>query len=139
MAYIAQLNADRICTSVAELLSVPPGELFVQVQSLDLTLLGRHHDGQAWGAAPAAASRRHVTRLAFLSRFTPAERAAIRTAAKANVAVEDYVAMVEAAMYIDLDRSDTRTGVQALEAATLLAPGRALEILDAAIEQHERA
>ena len=44
---------------------------------------------------------------------------------------------VQAANYIDLDRTDTRAGVQVLEAATILAAGRALEILDAPIAAHE--
>ena len=51
MAYVAQLNADRICTSVADLASMPAGPLFVAIGSMDLSLLGRHHDGQAWGPA----------------------------------------------------------------------------------------
>lgn len=38
--------------------------------------------------------------------------------------------------YVDL--AQTRAGVQALEAAGLLAAGRALQILDAPIQQHER-
>ena len=42
------------------------------------------------------------------------------------------------ASYIDLDRADTRAGVQQLEAAGLLAAGRALEILDAVIQDIER-
>lgn len=53
MAYVAQLNADRICTSVADLAVMPAGPLFVAIDSLDLSLLGRHHDGQAWGPAVA--------------------------------------------------------------------------------------
>lgn len=139
MAYVAQLNADRICTSVAELETVPDGELFVVLDSMDRTLLGRHHDGQDWGAALTPVAARHITKLAFWSRFTAPERVAILTAAKASVAVEDYIAMVKVANFIDLDRADTRAGVQALETATLLAPGRALVILDAAIEPHEKA
>jgi hypothetical protein len=37
---------------------------------------------------------------------------------------------VQSASYIDLDRQDTRNGVLGLEAAGLLAVGRALEVLD---------
>ncbi|MBP7568224.1 MAG: hypothetical protein KA795_19675, partial [Burkholderiaceae bacterium] len=50
-----------------------------------------------------------------------------------------YLSKVNAAKFIDLDRADTRAGVQALEAATLLAAGRALQILDAPIQPGERA
>lgn len=138
MTFVAQLNADRVCTSVADLKSKPPGDRFVEIGSLDLSFIGRHHDGSSWGPAPTDTQSRHITRLAFLQRFTQAERIAIRTAAKSSVAVEDYVAMVEAAQWIDLDRADTRFGVQAMEAASLLSVGRSTEILDAPIVQSER-
>lgn len=49
-----------------------------------------------------------------------------------------YMSKVDAATFIDLDRPDTRAGVQALEAAGLLIEGRALEILDAPVLAHER-
>ena len=49
-----------------------------------------------------------------------------------------YMSKVDAATFIDLDRPDTRAGVQALEAAGLLIQGRALEILDAPVLDHER-
>lgn len=45
-------------------------------------------------------------------------------------ALRVYLADVNAAAFIDMDRDDTRAGVQALEAAGLLAAGRALQILD---------
>ena len=79
-----------------------------------------------------------ITKLAFLNRFTQPERLAIRTAAKSSVVIEDYMAMVTEAKWIDLNRPDTRAGVLALEAATLLAPGRALEIMDAPVQMEER-
>lgn len=143
MAYVAQLNAERICTSVAELLSLPPGPLFVPISSMDMSLLGRHHDGQEWGAAVVPSAVRHITQLAFLSRFSDAEAIAIDLASigatQQAAAMRRYLNKVNAAKFIDLDRPDTRAGVQALEAATLLAPGRALVILDAEIQQHERA
>lgn len=52
MVYVAQLNEQRICTGVGQLAAVPPGPLFVVIPSYDETLLGRHHDGQAWGPEP---------------------------------------------------------------------------------------
>lgn len=73
--------------------------------------------------------KRRLTRLEFFQRFTPSEQAAVRTAAKSNVGLENYLAMMELATYIDLDRPDTIAGVQQLEAATLIGPGRAAEIL----------
>lgn len=75
-----------------------------------------------------------ITRLAFLSRFTDEEAIAIDLASiGATVqaaAMRRYMAKVNAAMFIDLSREDTRVGVLALEAAGLISNGRALQILD---------
>ena len=91
---------------------------------------------------PAAAVR-HITRLAFLSRFTDAEAIAIDLASigatEGAASLRRYLAKTQAALWIDLDRADTRAGVQALETAGLLGAGRALEILDTPIDPHERA
>ena len=86
---------------------------------------------------------RAITCLAFLDRFTDAEAIAIDLASQGATvqaaAMRRYMSKVEAATFIDLDRPDTRAGVQALEAAGLLIEGRALEILDAPVRGHERA
>lgn len=85
---------------------------------------------------------RHITQLAFLNRFTDPEAIAIDLASigatQQAAAMRRYLSKVNAASYIDLDRLDTRAGVQALEAAGILAAGRALEILDAPIDAQER-
>ena len=44
----------------------------------------------------------------------------------------------EQATFIDLDDEDTRTGVLTLEAVGLIATGRAVEILDAPVQDKER-
>ena len=98
--------------------------------------------------APVLAPR-HITRLAFRSRFTSAEKIALEIASLDNPAtsmparqqaasLRVYLADVDAALFIDLDRADTRAGVQSLEAVALLAAGRALVILDGAIQGIER-
>jgi len=78
--------------------------------------------------------RRWVTKLAFRQRFSAIERATItyaaRQASPEAAGIQSYLDDVQAATYIDLERADTRAGVEALEAATLLASGRADEILD---------
>lgn len=87
--------------------------------------------------------QRHITQLAFLNRFTDAEAVAIDLASiGATVqaaSLRRYMQKVNAAKFIDLNRTDTRAGVQALEAAGLLASGRAALILDAPIADSERA
>lgn len=73
-----------------------------------------------------------VSRIApfdFLNRFTQAERALIRAASMTNGTMADYVAMVSAAPAVVLTDDLTVTGVQSLEAAGLIAAGRAAEIL----------
>lgn len=103
-----------------------------------------------FGAPPAQVPRpRHVTRLAFRSRFTAAEKVTLEIASLDNPAVSMpdrqqaaalrvYLADVGSALWIDLDRADTRAGVEALETAGLLAAGRALAILDGPIADNER-
>lgn len=75
-----------------------------------------------------------ISRLAFLSRFTDPEAITFDLASQGATVqaagMRRYMTKVEAAEFIDLQRADTRAGVQALEAAGLLAAGRAAEILD---------
>lgn len=107
---------------------------------------------------PEAPQPRHITILAFDNRFTDLELAAIDLAAIDVPFEDDGVTPVpksdqrrvqaaimrarmkksEKATYIDLDRPDTRAGVQQFETFGLIGPGRALEILDAPIQDHER-
>ena len=91
---------------------------------------------------------RHITKLAFRNRFTQAEKAMLEIAALDNPAapmqqraqaagLRASMKDQEVAQYIDLSRPETRAGVQALEAAGLLAAGRAAVILDFAIAATE--
>jgi hypothetical protein len=98
--------------------------------------------------APVTGARR-ITKLAFRNRFTLPEKVGLELAAldnpEAQMALRQAAAALRAtladqrdATFIDLDRADTRTGVQALESSGLLAAGRALQILDAPVQAHER-
>jgi hypothetical protein len=98
-------------------------------------------------AAPAPVARM-ITRLAFRNRFTQAEKVAMELAALDDPAASEQQRQmaallranmkdIDAASCVDLDMEATRGGVQMLEAAGLLAPGRALEILDAPVQAHE--
>lgn len=98
---------------------------------------------------PPAPADRRITRLAFRNRFTQAELVAIEIAAiddptapmsarQQAAAIRVMQRQVDNANFIDLDRADTRAGVQQLEAAGLLAAGRAAEILDGPIDPAER-
>jgi hypothetical protein len=90
-----------------------------------------------------------ITRLAFRNRFTQAEKVTLELAAlddpaatmtqrQQAAAIRVHLADVAASTFVDLGRDDTRAGVQALEAGGLIGVGRALEILDAPVEAHER-
>lgn len=91
---------------------------------------------------------RHITGLAFRNRFTFSEKVALELASADNpaaatnvrqaaAALRAYLEDAKAATYIDLDRDDTRAGVTQLQTQGLIAPGRAAEILDAPVQQHE--
>jgi hypothetical protein len=91
-----------------------------------------------------------ITRLAFRNRFTLAEKVALEIASLDNpaatmaereqaAALRVNLADTATASYIDLSDAATRAGVQQLEASGLLAEGRALEVLDAAVTADEVA
>ena len=90
-----------------------------------------------------------ITKLAFRNRFKTAEKVMLEIASLDNpastmaqrqqaAALRVNLADTAAAVFIDLSRADTRAGVQMLEAAGLLAAGRALQILDAPVQPSER-
>jgi len=96
-----------------------------------------------------APESRHITKLAFRNRFQQVEKIGLELAALDNpagtmpertqaAALRTYLKDLEVATYVDLGRTDTRNGVLFLEAAGLLAAGRAAVILDAPIQPVER-
>lgn len=117
--------------------------------------IGWAYDGETF-TAPAPEPEpelppmpRRITRLALLNRITMPEHVAIELASIHNPAapVDQHIMaatlrkmmqLVNAANWIDLDRPDTRALVTQIEQFGLLAPGRALEILDGAITDIER-
>ena len=70
-----------------------------------------------------------ITRLQFLMRFTDAEMQAIVAAADASPALKAALLKWQTAEGTTLTDPVTQAGVQALEMAGLLAPGRAAQIL----------
>ena len=99
--------------------------------------------------AAKASEAGHITKLSFRNRFTMTEKVSIEIASLDNpgdaMAQRQQAAILRvnltdtaAAAFIDLTHADTRAGVQMLESAGLLAPGRAIEILDAPVQIDER-
>lgn len=89
-----------------------------------------------------------LTRLAFRNRFSMSEKAAMELAKldnptspmaqrQAAAVLRAYMDDVAASTFVDLQRPDTRAGVQQLEAMGLLAAGRAAVILDTPPAAHE--
>lgn len=122
-------------------------ELYITAPAdFDMARMGDYvYDGTSLSLPPDT----RITRLAFRNRFTQAEKVMLELAAlddptapmaqrQQAAAIRVYLADVAASTFVDLARADTRAGVQALEAAGLLAPGRALQILDAPVQAHER-
>ena len=125
---------------------LPDGNIIVA----DEAFIAAHHPGAtALPDQPAQAQTfTKLTKFGFRGRFTQAEKTAIELASLDDPAapmaqrqqaadIRVYLADVAAATYIDPQRVDTRSGVQALEAAGLIGAGRALEILDAPIQADE--
>ena len=144
--YYAQIDGAGIVVSIAHLSTAIDAPHMVAINELDAMLMGKRHNAQTGefeAVEPVPVPElRQITRLAFLDRFTDAEAVAIDLASMGATveaaSVRRYLSKVNAATFIDLDRADTRAGVSALEAGGLLGEGRALEIMDAPVEQHER-
>ncbi|WP_422846859.1 hypothetical protein ACOYR4_12865 [Acidovorax sp. M14] len=128
------------------------GETVINTILADEEFAEQHYPG-AWRVAAVqdepTSPPPHITKLAFRNRFTRAEKVAIEMAALDNpaapLAQRQQAAALRAdlkdqqdATYIDLARADLQAGVQALEAAGLLAAGRAEQILTAPITDIER-
>ncbi len=87
-------------------------------------------DAMAWiQNPPAPAPVTLLTQFEFSQLFTAAERIAIRTASKANPAIEDAVDILNRASMVDLVLPETQAGVMGMAQAGLLTPERAADIL----------
>lgn len=122
--------------------------LVVNRISADETFAEAHYPG-AWRVSQEPESQpvtipedRKITKLAFLNRFTDAEAIALDLvsigATVEAATMRRFLKKVDAATFIDLNRSDTRDGVFYLESVGLLSAGRALIILDSPINPEER-
>lgn len=87
---------------------------------------------------PLVAQDRHLAPASFKRRLTQPERIGIRQAAKVSDEVYDFMDLLDTSKFIDLDDPLTQYGLQQLEAAGLLAAGRAAEILTAPVQESER-
>lgn len=76
---------------------------------------------------------REISGVAYLRRFTQAERIAIRGAASQSAVLDDYLKLLDATIaqggIVNLDDDDTVAAVALLEQVGLIAAGRGAEIL----------
>lgn len=102
----------------------PDKEGFVPMSQADAQALARRL------AAEMNVAESGITKLAFMERFTESELVAIYSAAKQSVAVEVWLEKLKMTTgNIVLTDFRTISGVRGLEAAGLIASGRAMEIL----------
>ena len=104
----------------------------------DISRMGDYRVSEDGTLALVAQTR--LTRLQFRTRFTAQEKAMLELAAMDDAtaptaqrlqaaSLRAYLADLAAAEFVDLADASTVAGVQALEAAGLLAQGRAAEVL----------
>ncbi len=86
---------------------------------------------RAWTVRPKTADERRViwTSYEFLSRFTPTERAAIRTGSMSDPVLADFLMMSQAAQEVVSDDPVTVAGMNYLVSVGVLTESRKNEIL----------
>jgi len=95
----------------------------------------------SWILSNTQSTSKKITVLAFRNRFTQAEKVAIDLSSIDNPTATAPVRQLAASLrvmasdltvatFVDLDRPDTRAGVQSLETYGIIGAGRALIILD---------
>jgi hypothetical protein len=72
---------------------------------------------------------RVITIYEYLNLFSAVERCAIKTEAKTNMPLQDYLDMLQVVQYIDLADVMTQAGLSFLVSLGLLTPARMSEIL----------
>lgn len=139
------IQSNRIVGTATDAYTGP--DAFIDAPAdFDITRLGEYVYADGAVTLPP---QTQITKLAFRNRFTQGEKVGLEIAALDNpaaamparaqaAALRATNADLAAATYIDLQRPETRAGVLMLEAAGLLAEGRALEILDAPVLPEER-
>ena len=148
--YYAQIDARRRAVCLLQTHATIDAPHMIELPEYDESVLGKLHNDAtgAWEPDAEQAAHRKLSVLAFRRRFTLAERAGIEWAAVDRAdqpeAQRQQAAMLRASLadqaaakFIDLDDATTVEGVQGMEAMGLIAPGRAAEILGAAVQPEE--
>jgi hypothetical protein len=124
--YYAQITGG-VVTAVTETSGPVDSPNMVAIGSMDTSLLGHSYAGGAF--APVAPPVAPWTKKEFLLKFTPAEYAEIKFGAAASPTLDYYWTLFNVADNVLKTDPSTIGGIQALEAAGILAVGRSAEIL----------
>ena len=113
-ALVGTVTDDYVAQEGEQLLPVPEG-----------------FDLDNWDYSDGALRKKgaRLTQLAYMQRFSIAEEAGIRVAAKTNPVIEVILARLAAAEYVDLTDPNTAAGLSVMVSAGLLPIARAEEIL----------
>jgi hypothetical protein len=111
----------------------PPGATEVLAAPVDARQVWQF---PGWSAPPAPSAE--IAPLAFIARFTAAERAAIRAAAAVSAELADWLDRARFARVIDLAAAETVAGMNALVAVGLLSGVRRDQIIEGPIAEAER-
>lgn len=122
-------------------LLAPPFECAIDISNMTPTPeVGWKHNGDGTfnNNGVITTSSKRITKLALRNRFTREEKVVLENTLTVSADLRAWYKDFEVATYIDLARADTIQGIQYLEYATLIAPGRANEILNNPITAEER-
>lgn len=128
--YYAQIDQSRIAYAVTESAGQIDAPDMIALESFDTSVIGKRcaEQGQ-WEDIPSAPTAIVWSVLAFRSRFTETEKRAIYSARANSIDIQIWLDDLAAAQDVRSDDPRMIAGVQGLEAAGLLAPGRAAEIM----------
>lgn len=126
----AQIDETGICVVVSRLSGTVTAGNMIAIAD-DINPLGQRWNGSEFEAVEVVAIDIPLSRIEFMDRFTDPEMVAIYTAAASQPMVNVWVKKLEATAEISLTSHRTIDGLNALEAAGLIAEGRAAEILTA--------
>jgi hypothetical protein len=130
MRYYAKIR-NGVCRGVTQTGGPLSGPEFVELASFDTSLIGQLYDNGVFSPLPV---RQGITQRDFWRRFTAAERESLQnilstgTQAQKNKlnAFRDYV---QTGMNVELDDDYIVASVTLMQAAGIIAPGRAAQIL----------
>jgi len=123
----AQINEEGRAVGVSQLSGQVEAANMIALPAYDESVIGKRWTGAGWEAMPA--ERAAVSRLNFRERFTTEEKRAIYAAARENIDVQIWMDDLASTPEVFTDDPRTIRGVNGLEAAGLIGPGRAAEIL----------